>query len=121
MLREFAKKYRLRIRRDECGDTIAQGKLGQIYEYGPGRLAALITPGKPFVWAHTRKALVAAGCAIAQDGDHEGTVLFNPADEAMTRAVIRAVRARPKRMPSPGQLEALARTRQAHRIVQTPG
>jgi len=30
---EFAEKRRLKMRRDECGESIIPGRQGQIYEY----------------------------------------------------------------------------------------
>ena len=95
----FAEKYRLRVRRDECGDPIVIGKTGHIYEYGEGLLGVLILPmnGQGRIWANARGRLEDAGCQIWQDGDTEGTALFDPQDHAQAKLAIRLVGAKPKR------------------------
>lgn len=49
--------------------------------------------------------------ALLQDGDEEGTLLFDPADRAQVRVAIKAVGAKRKRVLSPAQREALAKAR----------
>jgi hypothetical protein len=44
-INEFAEKRRLKMRRDECGESIIPGKQGQIYEYGDGELGVMFMSG----------------------------------------------------------------------------
>jgi len=97
---EFASKHRLRIKRDECGEQTVLGKRGIISEFdtSKGLLAATIL-GAPSAqhWNTHSRAMRAAGCTIAQNGDAEGTVVFDPADTNQTDAALRAIQARRKR------------------------
>jgi hypothetical protein len=112
-IQTFAEKYRLRTRRDECGEIIIPGKLGQIYDCGTGRFGALFMPSgkpRPRLWGSVRRKLMAAGFQLLQNGDAGGSLLFDPSDATQTALAIRAVGARRKRVPSEGQLAVLART-----------
>jgi hypothetical protein len=57
-------------------------------------------------WNNRRKACEAAGMEVLQDGDTEGTLLFNPEDKIQSRTAIRLVGARQKRQLSPEHREA---------------
>ena len=89
-LSSFAKKYRLRTRRDEDGTTVIRGSRGHIYDHCDGlSLGLMLMPGKPFVWANARRKLAAAGFTIWQDCDEEGSALFSPTDPTQVRLAIR--------------------------------
>ena len=45
-LKSFADRHRLKISRNECGETIIPGKRGQIYEYNEEMLGVMFTPPK---------------------------------------------------------------------------
>src|SRR5437879_12656148 len=98
---QFAQTYHGRTRRDECGETIIPGKLWkaqpkvgrmyghQIYEHGDGRFGVLLmfdTPGK---WTNAKKKLRAAGCTVRQNGETEGTALFDPEDKTQARFALK--------------------------------
>jgi hypothetical protein len=111
LLTTFAQKYRLRMKRDECGELIIPGRLGesQIYEHSPVRLGVVIMPGKPFVWANARKKLLAAGCQVVQNGDWEGTALFDPQNTTQAQLAIKLIKVRRKKVLSTRQLETARR------------
>jgi len=35
---EFANIHHLKVSRDDCGDPVVKGKLGDLYEYSPSEL-----------------------------------------------------------------------------------
>jgi hypothetical protein len=83
--RLFAEKYGLKAKRDECGELIIPGRVGQIYEYGSGRFGALLMPPgdpRPRAWGNFRRKLLAAGFHLLQNGDAEGCLLFHATDAA---------------------------------------
>lgn len=116
--RLFAEKYGLKAKRDECGELIIPGRVGQIYEYGSGRFGALFMPPgdpRPRAWGNFRRKLLAAGFHLLQNGDAEGCLLFHATDAAQARPAIRAIGAKARRKPSEAQLAVLRRARMAKR------
>ena len=59
----------MKMRRDECGESIIPGRQGQIYEYGDGELGVMFMPPptedepqgrwRPKTWNNFRKAALA--------------------------------------------------------------
>jgi len=98
-IEQFADKYHVRTRKDECGDTYIPGtpwdeRYGhQIYEHGDGRFAVLLMfpadDSKSAKWSHARKKLTNAGFAIKQDGDAEGIALFDPEQKAQAKLALK--------------------------------
>ena len=119
-LNHFSKKYRLRVRRAEDGEAVIKGKHGQIYFHSDGVFGALLMPNghRPRLWPGARRRLEAVGCEIHQDGDHEGSVLFDPANLKQCRLVLKVVGAKRKRIPSPAQLESLRKAREVLKSSQ---
>jgi hypothetical protein len=89
-LEQFAEQYRVRIRRDSCGEEIISGKKfchdmpkrveyhSHIYDNGDGRFGVCLlslTPGK---WTHAKKRVFADGFTLGQDGDTEGRLTSIP-------------------------------------------
>jgi len=112
MLQSLAEANRLRTKRDACGDLYIPGRIGQsqIYEYASGRLAVTVMPDKSRIWPNAKRKLTAAGFEITQDGDWEGTALFDPGERKkllLALKLIRAERIRRYRRPSERQLDAL--------------
>lgn len=103
----FAAEHRLKANCDVDETTIVPGKHGQIFDYGDGRIAVMVQPGRSSVWPRTRKKLIEAGFEIAQNGDHEGTALFDPANADQARLAIRVAGIKRKRKSSPSQLKNL--------------
>ena len=129
-LKQFSELYRLKLRRDECGDFFVGGKSGQVYEYAPGRLAVLFLGDTKRQWNAAKKKLAAAGFELTQDCDTEGTASFDPEDADQCRVAIQVVKAKPRRVLTPAQRAqlraatekaALARNRQNHRARGVSG
>src|SRR5215469_6215891 len=76
-INEFAEKRRLKMRGDECGESIIPGRQGQIYEYGDGELGAMFMPtptkddrwGKwcPRTWGNFKRAALAIGMTLSPE------------------------------------------------------
>ena len=108
---EFAAHHRLRTTTDwQDRTTILRGRLGQIYEQDADNFAIMITPGQghPRYWRNARKACLACGMVLQQDGDREGCLLFDPDDPSQARAAIRWAGVRRKKSLSHKQQLVLA-------------
>ncbi len=106
-LEQFASEYKLRLRKDECGDLMVFAKLGHIYEHGPGAFGVVFSESDRYsnrILLARRRQLVKAGLALHQVGDAESIFLFDPKDVIQGKAVIRAVGAHKKRKQTAGQL-----------------
>ena len=57
----------------------------------------MFLPDRPRLWPNARRKLDAAGLVIWQDGDHEGSALFDPTNNARARLAIKVVGAKRKR------------------------
>ena len=107
---------RLRVKRDECGDPIIPGQRGHIYEHNHTMLGMLFMPCRPRLWANAKRKLLAAGFVIRQDEDEEGTALLDPFNPAQVQLALKLVGAKPKRIASAAQLEALRKAKTARQI-----
>jgi len=82
--------------KDSCGDPVALGSgtgkrredRSHAYEIGEGRLGVALLFEDARKWAYARRTLLAAGCALRQDGDTEGCFAFDRSDKAQIRAVV---------------------------------
>ena len=107
-IEEFANRYNVRLRRDWCGDMIA-GKpprprpedCSHIFEMGDGRLGLCLILGSPRRWTFAKRRLLAAGFELKQDGDSEGTFLFDPNSDLMCRMAIKEAGIRAKNRVTP--------------------
>ena len=122
---QFARRYRLKVHRDVDGTDIIPGRLqdSHIYQYdedgttfgvifcarGSGQLPRSY-------WLRARRALQPLGGAIAQSGDNEGVILFDPSEPALAHAAIRLAKVRPRRVLSEAQKAVLQRARSASPI-----
>jgi hypothetical protein len=108
-LNHFSRQHRLRVRRAEDGEAVIKGRDGQIYFHSDGVFGALLMPNghSPRLWPGARRRLETVGCTIWQNGDHEGSVLFDPVNLKQCRLVLKVIGAKRKRIPSPAQLAAL--------------
>ncbi len=129
-IKEFAEKYRVRTKRDGCGEEIVTGTrvpkdmpkrveyACHVYDHGDGkRFGILLLLKTKLQWTHAKKQLVAAGFTIKQNGDTEGTALFNPEDAAQVRLAFKLARINPKRVMSESQRLVLMEARK--RLPQT--
>ena len=121
---DFANRFRLRTKRDACGEPIAPGKFGHLYQHAPGVIGLLLEevrkgPTRARSLLARRRKAVAAGFQLHRAGEAESILLFNlgnPAEEALA---IELVGAKRRRIPSRAQLETLHRAREAFRFDTT--
>jgi len=113
--KEFAeKKYRVRTRRDSCGEEIitSRNPLRHVYDHGDGkRFGVLLLLKTKQQWTYAKRQLLDAGFTIKQNGETEGTALFNPEDPAQVKLAFKLARINPKRVMSESQRLALAKAR----------
>lgn len=121
---DFATKHRLQTRRDDLGELIVRCRHGQIYEYNNERLGVMFLLKSAIKWNNRRKECEAAGMKVIQDGDTEGTLLFDPENKAQARVAMRSVGAYRKVELSPevrqARAERMAAVRQAKNPPQIP-
>lgn len=116
-IQEFADRYKLKIRRDGCGDPLIRGNrkasdmpprpeyFNHIYDHGDGQhLGVCLLAGRALKAAWDRKAMVAAGFVLRQKAHSESTALFDPANRAQARLAIKLVGAHKKRKVAPPTL-----------------
>ena len=118
MIEEFSKKYRLKVKRAEDGEPVIPGKFGFVYQHDAETLGLLFMPDSPRRWSHARRKLEAAGLTIWQNGDEEGSALFDPTDTAQARIALKVVGVKRKRRASLAQLEALRKASEVLRIAR---
>lgn len=117
-LQEFADRRRLRIRLGEDREPIILGKRGHIYEHDAETLGLLLEYPTARRWNWARRKLEAAGFTIWQDGDQEGSALFDPENAAQVRLAFRLAGVKTRRSPSAAQLAALEKARKSAKLLQ---
>jgi hypothetical protein len=113
-LKTFATKYRLKLRLDVDETRIIFGRAGQIHQHDLGRLGVMYMPAKAKsaeMWNSRRKACIAVGMELHQDGDREGSLLFDPRNAAQAKLAIQVAGVKKRRLMSPAQKEVLTRAR----------
>jgi hypothetical protein len=124
-LARFAEPYRLRLKRDNCGESIINGKFGHLYEHAAGLLGLVLEESRNgrsksrSLLARRRKAS-AAGFRVHQAGEVETILLFEVGNLLKEKLAIRLVAAKRRRVPSSAQLETLRRAREALRFCKIP-
>ena len=127
MIEAFANENRLKTKMDECGELIILGRQGQLYEYNNAELGVMFMPGSwtPKTWGNFKRAGLAIGMILRQNGDSEGCLSFDPKDREQVELAIKAAGVRPKRRVSPEQralmAERLALARQNRSEPQEEG
>lgn len=86
-LESWARDCRLALASTDDAPVVSSTS-GQVFQHTDDLLAATITSR----WPSSRRKLIAAGCAVLQDGDDEGTVSFDPNDAEASLAVLRILR-----------------------------
>jgi len=114
-VQDFAKEHNLRVHRDSVGDSIIPGKkLDRIHKedachvfdgFDNGLGVCFMFPS-PKKWTYVRHALEATGAITRQCGHTEGTMQFDPANEAQVEAIIRLAGLKKIRTLTPDQLLA---------------
>ena len=112
-IKQFANERRLKLRLDDCGDPVINGKFGHLYEYDDNELALCFMPGKDtaHLWKARRATCVNAGMTLRQNGDVEGCLSFDPRDKAQAKLAIQVVRCRVRRVATPEQIARLNQIR----------
>jgi hypothetical protein len=111
-LKAFVAKNRLKLRKDIDETSIVLGRTGQIYEHSDGVLGVMFMPASAKTadkWCNRRRAGVAAGMTVHQDGDREGTLHFSGANKAGGKLAIQIAGCKKKRFLSATQRELLTR------------
>lgn len=117
LIERFAEQYRLKVRRDSCGDEIIPGKphkadrpedRNHIYEHSDGRLGVYLSFPSARSWNARRTTALAAGFVLNQNAQTEGTLLFSPENEQQARLAIRLAGIKRIRKSTPEQLARLA-------------
>ncbi|HEY0702879.1 MAG TPA: hypothetical protein VGD60_08950 [Candidatus Acidoferrales bacterium] len=112
----FAKRCRIRVTRDVCGEFIVRGRLGHLYEHDASRFGIVLevpkenTRSDKKLRARRRRGL-AAGFALHQEGDFESVLLFNRANREhaeLASLLIGAKKLRQLVKPSDSQLRVRA-------------
>lgn len=117
-IQAFANRYRLRAKRHEDGEPIISGRLGHIYEHDESTLGLMFLPDRPRLWPNARRKLDTAGFVIWQNGDGEGSALFDPTDKARARLAMKVVGAKRKRSLTLEQRSAKVATLERARIAK---
>jgi hypothetical protein len=107
-VKHFADTYRVRARRDECGELILPGRIGHVYEHGAGRFGVYLSYPTKRAWSSAKRTLTATGFTIRQNGDMEGTVLFDPENEQQARLALTIARIRKRRVLTAEQRQRMA-------------
>jgi hypothetical protein len=117
----FAESQRLKVRRDEDGTQIIPGKAGHVWAYGAGRLAVTLLELTPRTWGHRKRACLAVGMDLHQDGDYEGTLLFDPTDAEQVQVALKAAHVKRRRRVSTKTKERLrAMSARRQRRINAP-
>lgn len=115
-IKAFAKRHRLRTKRDECDELYVPAKRGQIFDHCDGCFGVIILNDTVMGWGYARKKMERAGFQIIQDGDEEGTGLFNPEDAKQVKVALEVVK--PYRRKNLSE-EQLAKLRQNVEIARS--
>jgi hypothetical protein len=107
-VKQFADTYRVRARRDECGELILPGRIGHVYEHGAGKFGLYLSCATPRSWSSAKRTLIAGGFTIRQNGDMEGTALFDPDNEQQARLALEIARVRKRRVVTAEQRQRMA-------------
>jgi hypothetical protein len=107
MVKAFAENFHVYAKRDACGEIIVSGRVGHIYDqHNRRQLGVLLMFQSKMQWTYAKRKLLAAGFTIRQDGDTEGTALFDSTDPALSRLALRIARVKVRRQMSPAQRQA---------------
>lgn len=113
-VQEFAAKYRLKTRHIPVfkGEQVYDipGKHGEIYEGDEELLGVLFAPPSktdkcgrwcPRKWGKIKRAGLAVGMILRQNGDSEGCLLFDPTNQVQSKLAIKISGVRRKRTLNP--------------------
>lgn len=105
LIQAFAQDRRLKVSKGDDGERVIAGYLGgsHIYQYSLTELGVAFVPGKwtPKTWGNHKRAAVALGMTLRQNGDSEGSLSFSPANGKQATLAVKICKARTKRILSP--------------------
>lgn len=109
-IRAFAEKHRLKVVTDKGdGTAIVRGRHGQLFEYGNSLALMCICEGAakwtPKKYGNARRACEAAGMIVLQDGDCEGSLMFDHRDGTQAKLAIKVTGCKAKRVLDPARKE----------------
>jgi hypothetical protein len=115
-IERIASLYRLRLKRDCCGDWTVAGKYGHIFVIAPGRLGIVLESQSTderfdYTLRSRKRRAIAASFVLRQEGDFESILSFDQSDELQARFAVRLIQARRIRkavLPSDAQLQLRA-------------
>jgi len=137
-IQEFAEKYRLRLKKDGCGDWIVLGRSLEkatkriedrchVYDgFEDGKLGVYLYFGSPKKYGNARRALLAVGCEgkqgsgnvrPASDYPTDGCLKFDPENADQAQAVIRLAGLKRRKVLS---METLDRLKNRFVSIQRP-
>jgi hypothetical protein len=116
IVEEFAEQFKVKTRRDECGDTIIPGKQHKFADgqssifagYDSGHLGVALLFGTKTKWTYARRKLEAAGFVVRQLGETEGILTFDPANAQQACLAIKVAGVRTKKNMAPPSAAQLA-------------
>ena len=114
-LKQFAEHYRLKIRQGEDGEPVILGKFGHLYEHNQELFGLMFIPpekvGTDKRWGYAKRKFETRDFVIWQDGDYEGSALFDPANRSQARLALKVAGIKRKRRVNltPKQLANLKR------------
>jgi hypothetical protein len=125
LIQTFAQDRRLKISKTDEGEKVIVGRLGEshIYQYSVTELGVAFVPGKrtPKTWGNHKRAAIALGMTLRQNGDSEGTLSFDPANGPQSTLALRIAKARAKRILSPERAAAGAARLAKARLARLAG
>jgi hypothetical protein len=107
-------KYRLKLRVDVDETRTVSGRAGQIHQHDLGRLGVMYMSAKAKtaeMWNTRRKACMAVGMELHQDGDRDGCLSFNPRNTEQCKLAMQVAAEKKRRIMSQAQKESLQRAR----------
>ena len=121
-IKAFADKYRVRVRKDECGEMIIPGKRGHVYVHsypGTGVYGAIYERDTPTAKGFGIKPLLTlvleGSLTLKGEGDIEAIFLFDPERLDVVEVLLKVLRVSRRRIPSPELLERLRQMRDRNR------
>jgi hypothetical protein len=125
LIQAFAQDRRLKISKTDEGEKVIAGRLGEshIYQYSLTELGVAFVPGKwtPKTWGNHKRAAIALGMTLRQNGDSEGTLSFDPTNWPQSKLALRIAKARAKRVLSPERAAAAAARLAKARLARLVG
>jgi hypothetical protein len=101
-IQEFSGRYRLRSKKDGCGEEIIPGKLGHLFDHGHGQFGIVLEDSpsgdsRARALLSRKRAGVQGGFSLKQQGECESVLLFDPQNQKQAKLAAKLVMARKKR------------------------